>query len=53
MRNVVPLFIIGGIGGMLDASTELHKIWCLFIGIIAFYLFILVKLLFTTCKIMK
>lgn len=46
MRWLVPAVIIGGVGGWLDTTTDLHKIWCFLIGVAAFYGFLFIKSIF-------
>ena len=53
MKMIVPALIIGLVGGMLDAYTDLHKIWCLILGIVAFYVFVFIKSIFITARIMR
>ncbi len=53
MKWIIPAIIIGFVGGLLDEFTELHKIWCFLIGVVAFFLYVLIKSIFTTAKIMK
>lgn len=53
MKWIVPAVIIGLVGGMLDAYTDLHKIWCLLLGIVAFYIFVFIKSIFITARIMR
>lgn len=52
MNWIVPAAIIGSVGGALDSLTELNKIWCLLIGVVAFSLFVFIKSIFTTARIM-
>lgn len=53
MKWIVPAIIIGLVGGFLDEYTELHKVWCFLIGVVAFYVLVFVKSIFTTVRIMK
>lgn len=53
MKWIVPAIIIGLVGGFLDEYTELHKVWCFLIGVVAFYFYVFVKSIFTTIRIMK
>ena len=53
MKCIVPIFIIGLTGGILDEMTELNKVWCFLLGIGVFYLFVLIKSIFTTWKVMR
>lgn len=53
MKWLVPAIIIGLVGGILDEYTELHKVWCFFIGVAAFFLFVLIKSIFITARIRK
>lgn len=53
MKLLVPAIIIGFVGGMLDSLTELHKIWCFLIGVGAFYVFVLIKSIIITARIMR
>lgn len=53
MRLIVPAIIIGLVGGILDYYTSLHKVWCFLIGVVAFFLFLFIKSLFTTARIMR
>lgn len=53
MRWIVPAVIIGLVGGILDDRTELNKVWCFIIGIAAYIVFLLIKSLFTTVRIMR
>lgn len=53
MKLLVPAIIIGFVGGMLDGLTELHKIWCFLIGVGAFYVFVLIKSIIITARIMR
>lgn len=53
MKWIVPAIIIGLVGGMLDEFTNLHKFWCFLIGVGAFYLFVFIKSIFITARIMR
>lgn len=53
MKWIVPAIIIGFVGGVLDETTELHKIWCFLIGVLAFLLFVFVKSIISTIIIMR
>lgn len=53
MKSIVPAVIIGLVGGILDTCTDLHKIWCLIFGIVAFYVFVFIKSIFITARIMR
>lgn len=53
MKLIVPVFIIGFIGGLLDTITDLSKFWCFIIGIVAFVCFLFIKSIFKTAQIMK
>lgn len=53
MKYLVPAFIIGAVGGLLDGFTDLHRAWCFLIGVATFFLFVLVKSIFATFKIMR
>lgn len=53
MKWIVPAVIIGLVGGILDEVTDLSKIWCFLIGVAAFILFLFIKSIFITAKIMK
>lgn len=53
MKWIVPAIIIGLVGGILDEYTDLHKVWCFLIGVVAFFLYVFIKSIFTTKRIMK
>lgn len=53
MKLTVPAIIIGLVGGMLDAYTNLHKIWCFLIGVGAFIVFLLIQSIIKTAIIMR
>lgn len=53
MRLLGPIIVIGLVGGILDTTTGLSKIWCFLIGVAAFFLIVLVKSIFTTYRIMR
>lgn len=53
MKLIVPAVIIGLVGGMLDAYTDLHKIWCFLIGAAAFFVFVLVQSIIKTALIRR
>ncbi len=53
MKLIVPAIIIGAVGGLLDKITDLHKVWCFMLGVGAFYLFVFIKSVFITARIMR
>lgn len=53
MKWLLPAVIIGFTGGFLGAYTDLHWVWCFIIGALAFYVFLFVKSIFTTARIMR
>ena len=53
MKLLIPISIIGMVGGLIDGLTDLHKVWCFLIGVLTFYLLLFIKSIFTTIKIMK
>lgn len=53
MKCFVPAVIIGLVGGMLDTYTDLYKIWCFLIGVAAFIIFLFIKSVFITARIMR
>lgn len=53
MKWIVPAIIIGAVGGLLDETTDLHKVWCFLIGVGAFYLFVFIKSILNTARIMR
>lgn len=53
MKLIIPVVIIGIVGGILDQVTELHKVWCFLIGVAAFIVFLFLKSIFTTIRIMQ
>lgn len=50
MKYLVPAFIIGIVGGLLDEVTSLHKVWCFLIGVGAFFLFVFIKSVIVTIR---
>ena len=53
MKLLVPIVIVGVVGGLLDGFTDLHKIWCFLIGVVAFFLFVFIKSIFIAFRIMR
>lgn len=53
MKWLVPAIIVGLVGGILDEITDLHKFWCFLIGVGAFILYLFIKSIFTTIRIMR
>lgn len=53
MRWIIPVIIIGLVGGVLDKVTELSKVWCFLIGVAVFILLLFVKSIFVTIKVMR
>lgn len=53
MKWIVPAVIIGLVGGILDDRTDINKFWCFLIGVAAYLIFLLIKSLFITVKIMR
>ena len=53
MKYYVPAIIIGLVGGILDACTDLHNVLSLLIGIGTFFLYVLIRSIFKTASIMK
>lgn len=53
MKWIVPAIIIGLVGGILDEVTDLHKVWCFLIGLVAFLLYVLIESIFVTIKIKR
>lgn len=53
MKWLLPAIIIGLVGGYLDAHTELHKVWCFLIGVGFFALYVFIKSVITTMRVMK
>lgn len=51
MKWIIPAIIIGLVGGVLDEVTDLHKVWCFFIGVGVFFAFVLIQSIITTIKI--
>ncbi len=39
MKMLLPVIIIGLVGGVLDTATDLHKALCFLIGVAAFIIF--------------
>ncbi len=52
MRWIVPVVIIGLVGGMLYEFTTLHKIWCFLIGFGVLLFVLFMKSMITTARIM-
>lgn len=46
MKLIVPAVIIGLVGGILDEVTDLNKVWCFLIGVVAFIIFLFIKSVF-------
>lgn len=53
MKWIIPAIIIGLVGGVLDAATDLHKAWCFLIGVAAFIVFLFIQSLIKTAQIMR
>lgn len=53
MKWLVPAIIIGFIGGVFDEVTDLHKVWCFLIGVGTFIMFLFIKSIFITARIMR
>lgn len=53
IKLLLPAIIIGLVGGMLDACTSLHKVWCFLLGVAAFFVFLLIQSVIKTVVIMK
>lgn len=52
MKWIVPIVIIGLVGGIMDEITELNKVWCFLIGVAAFIVLLLIKSIFIAARIM-
>lgn len=52
MKWIVPIVIIGFVGGIMDEITELNKVWCFLIGVATFIVFLLIKSIFIAARIM-
>ncbi|GEM_PF-2416998 len=53
MKWMIPAIIIGLTGGILDEYTQLHKVWCFIISIVAFVCYLFIKSIFITVRIMR
>ena len=53
MKFLVPAVIIGLVGGLLNSLTDWSKACCFLIGVAAFYLFVFVKSILITIRIMR
>lgn len=53
MKWLIPAIIIGLVGGILDAYTGLHKVWCFLIGVGAFIMFLLIQSAIIATKIRR
>lgn len=53
MKWIIPAVIIGLVGGLLDSITTLGKFWCFLLGVAAYIVFVLLKSIITTAKIMR
>ncbi len=53
MKLIVPAVIIGLVGGILDEVTDLNKVWCFLIGVVAFIIFLFIKSVFITARMMR
>lgn len=52
-KFIIPVLIIGLVGGLVESLTGWSKIWCFLIGVAAFYLFVFVKSILITIRIMR
>ena len=51
LKWIVPAIFISAVGGILDTITDLHKIWCFLIGVLAFYVCLLLRSAWITLEL--